>query len=78
MLKAQGFKNIRSFNVVSSWDSPSAIISTEYTPSKYFFSNYVESRRKKYTYFRFLFIKFLIAFNLIRYLEGDFLVVAQK
>ena len=78
MLKAKRFKNIRSFNVVSGWDSPFAIISTENTASKYFFSNYVENRRKKYTHLRYFFMKSLVALNLIRYLEGNFLIVAQK
>ncbi len=78
MLKAKKFKNIRSFNVVSGWDSPFAIISTEHTASKYFFSTYVENRRKKYTHLKYFFMKFLVALNLIRFLEGDFLIVAQK
>ncbi|MEE9355076.1 MAG: hypothetical protein V3U75_05745 [Methylococcaceae bacterium] len=78
ILKAQGFVNTRSFNVVSGWDNPFCIVSTDYTASKYFFSTYIESRRKEYTYLRYLFMKSLITLNIIRYLEGSFLVVAQK
>ena len=78
ILKAQGFKNIRSFNVVSGWDDPFSIVSTEYTASKHFFSTYVENHREIYSYIKYLFMKFLIKLNLIRYLEGNFLIVAQK
>lgn len=78
ILKAEGFKNIRSFNVVSGWDDPHSIISTDYIASKYFFSDYIESRRRVYSYPRYFFIKLLITFNLVRYMEKNFLVVAQK
>ncbi len=78
MLENQGFKGTRSFNVVSGWDNPSSIVSTDYTASKYFFSSYIESRRKEYTLLRYILLKSLINLNIFRYLESNFLVVAQK
>lgn len=78
ILNRHGFRNTRTFNILSSWNAPHTIISTDYTASKFFFSNYIEVRREEYTLFKYLIIKLLISLNLIRYMEKSFLVVTQK
>lgn len=78
LLRDQGFRNIRSFIVVSGWNDPHSLVSTDYTTSKYFFTNYIESHRKEYSYFKYLFMKLLVTLNLICYMEKNFLIVAQK